>query len=129
VVSRVSSHRWLLRDIPQTFVVLVWAAFVVSILIYFVDWSAVRPETAARPQLNNGKNDNDTLRYTGSIIVLTRGELCWEGMFDNRTGRMIDKGNVNCAKAAHQLAEKNPPEGMDVMRLRAISKAFHRESD
>jgi hypothetical protein len=128
MVSRVSSRRWLLRDIPRTGVVLVWAAFVVSILIYFIDWSTVRHETAVRPQLNNANGGNDEQRYTGSIILPTRGERCWEGMFDNRTGRMIDLGNVNCDKAALHLAEKYLREGMDVMRLRAVGKAFQHES-
>jgi hypothetical protein len=128
MVSRVSSRRWLLRDIPRTGVVLVWAAFVVSILIYFIDWSPVRHETAVRPQLNNANSGNDEQRYTGSIILPTRGERCWEGMFDNRTGRMIDLGNVNCDKAALHLAEIYSREGMDVMRLRAVGKAFQHES-
>ena len=128
MVSRVSSRRWLLRDITRTGVVLVWAAFVVSILIYFIDWSPVRHETAVRPQLNNANSGNDEQRYTGSIILPTRGERCWEGMFDNRTGRMIDLGNVNCDKAALHLAENNSREGMDVMRLRAVGKAFQHES-
>jgi hypothetical protein len=129
MVSRVSSRRWLLRDIPQISVLLVWAAFVVGILSYFIDWPPVRHETTARPQSNNGKNDNDDLLYTGSIIVPARGALCWEGMFDNRNGRMIDKGYVNCDKAVSQLAAKNPPQGMEVIRLRAIGKAFHHEND
>ena len=128
MVSRVSSRRWLLRYIPRTGVVLVWAAFVVSILIYFIDWSPVRHETAVRPQLNNANSGNDEQRYTGSIILLTGGERCWEGMFDNRTGRMIDLGNVNCDKAALHLAENNSREGMDVMRLRTVGKAFQHES-
>ena len=129
MVSRASSRRWFLRDLPQTVTVLVWAAFVVSILIYFVDWSAVRHETVARRQLNNGKNGNSERYYTGSIIVPTHGKFCWEAVFDNRTGSMIDKGNVNCDDAAHQLAEKNSPEGMDATRLRAVGKAFRHEGN
>jgi hypothetical protein len=130
MVSRVSTRRWLLRDIPRTYVVLVWAACIVGILMYFTDWSPIRQETVAKPKLNNGEN-NETAgqRYTGSIIVPTHGAFCWEWMFDNRTGRMIDKGYVNCDEAAAQIAEKNPRQGMDVIRLRAIGKAFQRESN
>src|SRR5450759_1591613 len=128
MVLRVSYRRWLLRDLPQTYVIFGCAALIVGVLIYSIDWSPVQHETAARPQLNNGNSRNDEQRYTGSIILPTWGERCWEGMFDNRTGRMIDLGNVNCDKAALHLAEKNPREGMDVMRLRADGKAFQHES-
>ena len=129
MVSRVLSRSWLLRDIRQTSVLLVCAAFIVSILIYFIDWSAARHQTMARPQLKNGKIEHDYQRYTGSIIAPTPGKLCWEGMFDNRTGRMLDKGYINCDAAGDQLAGKNPPEGLDAMRLRAIGKAFHHENN
>ena len=109
---------------------LVWAAFVAGILMYFINWPPVRHEMVAKQQLNNGKtNENVDQRYTGSIILPTHGTFCWEWMFDNRTGRMIDKGDVNCDEATAQLAGKNSPQGMDVIRLRAIGKAFQHEGD
>jgi hypothetical protein len=127
MTSRVSSYSWLLRDLPQTFVLLILAAFVVAILTYFIDWSMVRRESAVRPQLNN---DNNEQRYTGSIIVPTSGDLCWEFMLDNRTGKMRDNGYVKCDEAAHQSAEKNPREGMDMTRLRQVGNAFrHKPTD
>jgi hypothetical protein len=127
--SRVSSRRRLLREIARGFVLLGWAAAMAGIFIYFVDWSAVRRETAARPQSTSGKNDNGDLFYTGSILIPTHGTLCWEGVFDNRTGRMTDKGDVNCVNASSRLAGKNSPQGVDAVRLRTIGKAFHHESD
>jgi hypothetical protein len=125
--SRVSSRRRLLREIARGFVLLGSAAAMAGIFIYFVDWSAVRRDATARPQSTAGKNDNGDQLYTGAILVPTRGALCWEGLFDNRTGRMTDKGDVNCAEASH--AGKNPPQGMDAVRLRTIGKAFHRDND
>src|SRR5665647_539801 len=98
--SRVSARRWLLRDIPLSFVLFVWVAFCFSILIYFFDWAQVRHETAASPQMNYANNDK---LYTGSIIIVpTRGDLCWERMLDNRNGKMWDKGYVRCDDAVTQ---------------------------
>lgn len=125
--SRISSRRRLLREIARGFVLLGCAAAMAGIFIYFVDWSAVRREATARPQSHSGKTDD--LLYTGAILVPTRGALCWEGMFDNRTGKMTDKGFVNCGNGTSHLAGNNPPQGMDAVRLRTIGKAFHRDSD
>jgi hypothetical protein len=125
--SRGSSRRRLLRDIAQSFVVFGWAVAMAGVLIYFVDWSAVRREAAARPPSHSGKSDD--LLYTGAIFVPTRGALCWEGMFDNRTGRMTDKGFVNCGNGTSHRAGNDPPQGMDAVRLRTIGKAFHRDGD
>ena len=44
MASRVSYRRWLLREIPQAYVLLVLVAFVVGIFTYFIDWSTVRRE-------------------------------------------------------------------------------------
>ena len=126
MVSRTSYRRWLLRDLPQTLVVIGCAALIVGILIYFIDWSSLQHETAVRPKSSNGNNEQ---RYTGSIVLPVRGKRCWEGMFDNRTGKMIEKGYVDCDEAVHQLAEKNSPQGMDILRLRSVGKAFRHEGD
>jgi hypothetical protein len=129
MASRALSGRWLLRDLPRTYVLLAWAAFVVAVLSYFIDWSAVRRESAVPPQLNNVSNGNDEQRYTGSIIVPTRGGLCWKFMLDNRTGNMRDEGYAKCDEAARQFAEQNPAEGADMTRLREVGKAFRHKSD
>ena len=44
-------------------------------------------------------------------------------------GKMMEKGYVDCDEAAHQLAEKNSPQGMDAVRLRSVGKAFRHEGD
>jgi hypothetical protein len=126
MVSRVSSRHWLLRDIRPTYVLLVMVAFVVGILIYFIDWSPVRHETAVRPQLNNGNNDNIDQRYTGSIIIPMGENLCWAFMLDNRTGNMRDGGYSKCDEVTRQFAEKLSPEGA---RLRDVGKAFRNKRD
>ena len=95
MAARKSPHRhWMLRDIPRTYVLLVWLAFGVALLIYSNDWhpsgwTALRQEaTAPKPPVSA------TEQYTGSIIIVpTRGEDCRQMMLDNRTGRMWDKGS------------------------------------
>lgn len=124
-VSRRSARRWLLRDITLSLVLFVWVAFGFSILIYFFDWVPVQRETAARPQMNHV---NDDKLYTGSIIIVPRrGDLCWERMLDNRTGKMWDKGYVRCDDAVTQPSEKHPTMGD--ARMRAIGKALLHKSD
>ena len=104
MAARVSSRRWLLRDIPQTYVVLVWVAFCLSLLFYFSDWSPFQREAAVRQQnVNNANAANIDKRYAGSIIVVVpeRGGRCLERVFDNRTGQLRDRGFVNCNQATH----------------------------
>lgn len=120
----VVSRRWMLRDMPQAYLLLVWVAFCFSIFFFFSDWSPVRQEAAERPQTNkvSDADVNDKI-YTGSIIIVpSRGNRCWERMLDNRTGTMWDKGFVNCDEAVSQLVE-NKQLGTN-SRLRLISKAF-----
>jgi hypothetical protein len=127
MASRVSSRGWVVRDIPRTYVLLVWAAFVVGILLYFIDWSPVQRESTVRPDLHNGSNEK---RYIGSIVVdSARGDMCWERILDNRTGKMWDKGYVKCNSIVSQPSETNPPEGIDIMRMRSVGKAFRHEKD
>src|SRR5665647_954311 len=105
VASSLVSRDWLFRDMPQTYMLLVWVGFCFSILFFFSDWSPVRQEAAVRPQTNKLSNDdvNDKI-YTGSIIIVPpRGDRCWERMLDNRTGAMWDKGVVNCDEAVSNL--------------------------
>ena len=44
-------------------------------------------------------------------------------MLDNRTGRMWDKGVVNCYEAVSR-SEKDQRGGMSSLRMNAIGKAF-----
>jgi hypothetical protein len=124
MASRASSRRWLLREIRQSYVLLVLVAFVVAIFIYFIDWSTVRRESAVQPN-----NDNIEQRYTGSIIIPTGGDQCWAFMLDNHTGNMRDEGYFKCDEAMRQFAEKILPAGADMTRLREVGKAFRHKND
>jgi hypothetical protein len=123
-----SRQRWFLRDIPRTYVLLVWLAFGAALLVYSNDWhpsgwNALRRESAQRPPASITDN------YTGSIIIVpTRGENCRQMMLDNRTGRMWEKGIVNCYEAVPP-SEKEQRGGMSSLRINAIGKAFNRRED
>jgi len=124
-----SRRRWFMRDIPRTYLLLVWLAFGFVILIYSNDWhpsgwSALRREAAVQPPQRNPAEP-----YTGSIIIVpTRGDYCWQRMLDNRTGKMWDKGLVNCDEAVSR-AEKEARSGMSTLRMNAIGKAFNHSGD
>lgn len=123
-----SRQRWFLRDIPRTYVLLVWLAFGAALLVYSNDWhpsgwNALRREPAQRPPLSMTDN------YTGSIIIVpTHGENCWQMMLDNRTGRMWEKGIVNCYQAVPR-SDREQRRGMSSLRINAIGKAFNRRED
>jgi hypothetical protein len=118
----------MLRDVPRTYVLLVWLAFGIALLVYSNDWhpsgwTALRRETAVKPPVSAAE------QYTGSIILVpTRGENCWQLMLDNRTGRMWEKGYVNCYEAAPRSG-KDQRGGMSTLRMNAIGKAFNRRDD
>lgn len=123
-----SRRRWFMRDIPRTYVLLVWLAFGFAVFIYSNDWrpsgwSALRHEAAAKPP-----QPAHVESYTGSIIIVpTRGDFCWQRMLDNRTGQMWDKGYVNCEEAVSR-GEKDARHGMSTARINAIGKAFNRDN-
>ena len=129
MAARVSSRRrWFLRDVPRTYVLFVWLAFGLVAFIYANDWhpsgwSALRQETAPKAQRRGAEY------YTGSIVLVrARGDYCWQRMIDSRTGKMWDKGYVNCYEAVSPL-EKDQRVGMSSARINAIGKAFHHGSD
>ena len=129
IAARARSHRrWFMRDMRRTYVLLVWLAFGFAILIYSNDWhpsgwSALRNEAATKPP-----QPAHVESYTGSIIIVpTRGDFCWQRMLDNRTGKMWDKGYVNCDEALSR-AEKDARGGMSTARINAIGKAFNRDN-
>ncbi len=109
MASRVSSHRWLLREIRPAYVLLVLVAFVVAIFSYFIDWSSVRRESAARPNSGNAarpKGENIEQHYTGSIIIPTGKGLCWTFILNNRTGNMLDGGYLKCDEAMQPICRE-----------------------
>ncbi len=63
---------------------------------------------------------SDAEIYTGSILFTPpEGRICHQFLFDNRTGRFTDNGNVDCEQAEGMEAEHYP-----VPRIWAISKSF-----
>jgi hypothetical protein len=122
MATRTSSHRrWFLRDVPRTYVLFVCLTFALAAFLYAYDWhpsgwSALRKQEAAvKPQRR------DTEYYTGSIVIVPAGGD-WQRIIDNCTGKMWDKGYVNCYEALAPQ-EKDKRVGMSSARINAIGKA------
>ena len=62
-----------------------------------------------------------TLNITLAQSSSCHGEHCWQRMIDNRTGKMWDKGYVNCYEAVSPL-EKDQRVGMSAARINAIAR-------
>ncbi|HET9718366.1 MAG TPA: hypothetical protein VFP60_19525 [Pseudolabrys sp.] len=128
MATRSSSRRWFLRDIPRTYVLIVWLAFGAVLLIYANDWhpsgwSALRREAAA-PARETPRVES----YTGSIIIMPpRGDACRQMMLDNRTGAMWDNGYVSCDEVVSR--PERDARGMSTMRMNAIGNAFRRRDE
>ena len=102
----------------------VWLAFGLAIFLYAYDWrpsgwSVLRQQaSAAKPQ------GRGVEYYTGSIVLVpARGDYCWQRMIDNRTGKMWDKGYVNCYEAVSPM-EKDQRVGMSSARINAIGRGI-----
>lgn len=126
MATRRSSHRrWFLRDVPRTYMMLVWLAFCVTVVVYLNDWhpsgwSALRPQQVAKPKPQRSEAEI----YTGSLIIMPpTGEKCQQLMMDNRTGRMWEKGIVNCYDATTPT-QKDASEAISSKRINAIGNAF-----
>jgi hypothetical protein len=128
MASRVLSRRQFSRDLPRAYALLSCAAFGMTLLIFLSHyWSQVPRDSTVTVQLNDTDNDK---RYAGSIMIdPPRGEMCWERIFDNRTGNMRENGYVKCNNAPLQLSDDNQPHGLGVNRLNEIGKTFRHKSD
>ena len=66
---------------------------------------------------------NGNAIYTGSMLyVPDSGNGCHQWQFDNRSGRLSDKGSVNCDDVAGQ--ELNGAKNWSTARIRVISDGF-----
>jgi len=124
MASRVSV-RWFWRDARMLPVLLVWAAFAGSLLIYFngviLPWRTAPAASAAAPQVAG-----DDALYTGSIIMVPRsGDECRRLIFDNRTGTMWEDGYIDCYAFAKMDATRGQGS-MSYVRMQAIHDTFHR---
>ena|ERR1700733_4435515 len=99
--------------------VVVVAAFLALGLFVNGEYSTKRPHAA--PQVVIAPSDDEI--YTGSILVMPpAGRICHQLLFDNRTGRFSDNGNVDCEHASYQgMGAKH----WSTARLWAISRGFH----
>jgi hypothetical protein len=131
MVSRVPLRHSHLRDVSRLSVLFVWVAFAASVLFYFGEWPLVPHSAAAKGKSQNlsGINNADIF-YTGSIVLVPEsGERCSVLGLDNRTGRIWDKGFVNCYDVVAQSAARKKFEGMSGERLHAIARTFHTVTD
>jgi hypothetical protein len=135
MASRVRSRRHLLRDLPQTVLLLGCAAVVVTIgaLIFKQQFPSEphrgssqlyresvtgSPDSELTSQLNEFNVDK---RYAGSIITYVPYRLrCQKRIFDNRTGYLFDRGDVKCEDAVG-------PQEPDTSRVHNIGKAFRHQ--
>jgi hypothetical protein len=119
-------HHAFWRDLTRAYVLLVIAAIGALLLLWLsIYWSqGPRAPAASAPPGESG----DGGRYTGSIMTeLPHGDLCWERIFDNRTGTMWDNGYVKCDTEPAQVA--GPSQGQGLERLREVGRAFRRKAD
>jgi hypothetical protein len=112
MASRISSRRWLLRDIPLTSVLFVWVSFGFSILIYFIDWSSARRDVVGGPQMNLANDENSILPlslsfprmeiFTGNACSTIAPEKC--GIKATRLAARLALGRTVRSKAWAQRA-------------------------
>ncbi len=130
MAARASSAHWIWRDLRLSFVVLVIGALSIGAILYFNGWMSSQrhwTELLFQPQRVQLVN-NDEL-YTGSVILVpSRGDKCWQLLFDNRTGRMTDNGQINCYEVVTQLLEEEKQNAVTPSRrIHVISNAFRGE--
>ena len=85
---------------------------------YLSNGPHLAPPVAPRVAPKVGPSDDEI--YTGSILFTPyEGNICRQLLFDNRTGRFTDNGNVDCERA-----EWGGPEHYPTARISTISKGF-----
>jgi hypothetical protein len=121
MATQVSLHSFW-RDGRMVSVLLVWAAFVVALLIYFN--GEILPHRAAPGTAAPSRAAVDDELYTGSLILVPRsGDECRKLLFDNRSGMMWEGGSFDCYAVA-KMNESRPTLGY--MRMKAIHSSFHK---
>lgn len=119
--ARRSKIRWRSREGPrQTVIVVVMAALLSFGLLQIGGYVAQRQRATAGENAAAALPSDDEI-YTGSILFPPiKGRICHQFLFDNRTGRISDNGNVDCERAQYA----GDPKNWGVSRARAISAAF-----
>jgi hypothetical protein len=127
VASRKRLASWLWRDASLVYILIVWVAFVFSLIFYFSAWPLTQRPSATKVEAKNEAKDqaNDGQLYTGSIVfVPSNGDFCWLRMLDNRTGRFWDKGFSNCYDVVTDLKEQKQRGQLSILRMQEVSKVF-----
>jgi len=125
IAARETPHHAFLRDLTRAYVLLLGAATAAFLLFYLSSSWVPTPRVVDPPPQADA---TPATRYTGSIMVdPPHGELCWERIFDNRTGRMWDNGYVKCDTQPAQLTDaRNAPAILNAWRIQEVGKAFRR---
>ena len=116
MASAASLRKWLFRDFRRVSALIFIIA--VPLLISYFEWSPPHPASAGRSTKNNNENKRN---YDGLIFIPTdRPNICWELIFDNRTGELRDNGYVKC----ESIAAINETNSFERMRLHEVGRAF-----
>jgi hypothetical protein len=121
MASRASKKsRWLLRDLPRSYIVLAVAVGGAALVAVSVDWSSPPPpEAAVVAQPTKAELEK---RYRGSIIFPTDHDgICLTVLLDNRTGNLTEGGYGKCQPDKPRRVAREP---IEQARLRALGSAF-----
>jgi hypothetical protein len=134
MASRVSSGRWLFRDLRSAFALLGCAAVVVILSIFLFPRGSRSPgERAAQSQaqglqanLNRYGLDQ---RYAGAIITSSmKDDKCRELIFDNRKRTMWDVGAISCVSVLPKVEDSHALMS-NAERFEEVGKAFRHEGN
>lgn len=125
MASRASKSRWLLRDLPRSYVVLGVAVAGIGIVAISIDWSRPPPAPAAAAVAEPTKAELEK-RYRGAIVFPTNQEgVCLTVLLNNRNGHLSGGSYGQCeADPPRKVAEESPEQPQS--RLRALGSAFRR---
>jgi hypothetical protein len=110
------------RDaVRQTLAVIAIGAVLGCSLFAGGEYISARQKAAAAAATMAAVSDDEI--YTGSILyVPDQGRTCHQLLFDNRSGRFTDNGQVDCLNAAYR--SPSDPKLWSAARARVISTNF-----
>ena len=101
------------------------AALLVIEAVFAAGFLATSGMEFVRPPAGAAVLPSEAELYAGSIVYIPdEGKLCRQILFDNRTGRLDDKGMVDCALA--DPGGSAAPKQWPAARVRVISTGFRR---
>ena len=120
MASAASLRKWFFRDFRRISVLIAFFVITIPLLIFYFEWSPPRPASNAR----STKTDKKSQRiYDGLIFIPTdRPNICWELIFDNRTGELRDNGYTKC----ESIGPINETDSFERTRLQEVGRAFRR---